>query len=73
MTMSLVGWISGALAVLGVGADAPFTAKVERAEPPAALSPAHRKLLDPETLTVRAGGDPVMRVVPCGDPRAGHR
>jgi hypothetical protein len=59
---SVLGWVAGALALLAVSAEAPFTAKVERVEPPPALSAAHRKLLDPEALTVRAGGDLVMRV-----------
>lgn len=51
-----------ALALLAVGQDAPLTAGLEKQEPPAVLAPAHRRLLDPEALGVRAGQDPVMRV-----------
>lgn len=50
-----------ALAAL-VAADQPLTAKVEKADPPAKLADAVRKLLDPEALVVRRGDAVVMRV-----------
>jgi hypothetical protein len=61
--MNLVlGFGAVGLALLVFGVGAPCTAKLEKAEPPAALSIAHRKLFDPEALGVCAGGEPVMRV-----------
>jgi hypothetical protein len=50
------------LTLVAVGAEVPFTATLEKAEPPAILAGAHRKLLDPQPLVVRAGKDTVMRV-----------
>jgi hypothetical protein len=50
-----------ALAAL-VAADQPLAAKVEKADPPAKLADAVRKLLDSDALVVRRGDAVVMRV-----------
>lgn len=55
-------FVSLALALFAVGADAAFTAKLEKAEPPARIAPAHHKLLDHQSLVVRTGEHVVMRV-----------
>lgn len=57
-----MGFVSMALAIVAVGADGAFTAKLEQAEPPGLLAVAQRRLLDRQSLVVRAGNDTVMRV-----------
>ena len=57
-----MGFVLTALALLAVGPDAAYTAKLENSEPPASIAAAQRKLLDPESLVVRAGTAIVMRV-----------
>lgn len=51
-----------ALALVAVGVAPTITARIERAEPPALLSAAHRKLLDHQSLVVRDGERTVMRL-----------
>ncbi|MCE9563924.1 MAG: hypothetical protein K8U57_17925 [Planctomycetes bacterium] len=50
------------VALFATGAEAKFTAKVEKAEPSAKLAEPIRKLLDPDALVVREGDAVVMRV-----------
>ncbi|MBA4192177.1 MAG: hypothetical protein C0467_29730 [Planctomycetaceae bacterium] len=50
------------VALFAIGAEAKFSAKVEKVEPPAKLAEPIRKLLDPEALVVRDGDTVVMRV-----------
>lgn len=48
--------------LLAFAAEPPFTAKYEKAEPPAGVAEPVRKLLSEETLAVRSEKDVVMRV-----------
>jgi hypothetical protein len=48
--------------LLLTAAEPKFSAKVEKVEPPAKIAEPVRKLLDPQALVVRSGGDVVMRV-----------
>ncbi len=50
------------VALFAIGADAKFSAKVEKVAPPEKLAEPIRKLLDPEALVVREGEAIVMRV-----------
>jgi len=59
---AVLGSVSGVLALIVIAAGAPYSAKLERAKPPASLSTAHRQLLAPEALLVRVGEAPVMRI-----------
>lgn len=54
--------VTFALSLLAVASPAAFTARVEHVPPPAHLTPAQRRLLDPQALVVRTGVAPFMRV-----------
>jgi len=55
-------FVLSCVALFVIGAEAKFTAKVEKVEPSAKLAEPIRKLLDPEALIVRDGDAVVMRV-----------
>ena len=57
-----MGFVSVVLALIAFAPDGGFTAKLERAHPPGIIAAVQRKLLDPQALVVRDGGETVMRV-----------